>query len=168
MKKTKDNFVNAAIPFRQAPAARRGSIIWLLIIPLCLLIFASNKVQANEDQKQEINKIVKGKRTPFSFTLPGDSHNYTEILKPPMTVHMRSGLVQLAPDQDVGVHSTRQNEEMLVILEGEGEVDIEGRSPLVIKGGQVVYVPCQTVHNVRNTGSIPLKYIFIVSKVLDE
>jgi mannose-6-phosphate isomerase-like protein (cupin superfamily) len=90
-----------------------------------------------------------------------------ELLKPPRTITMRSGLVRLNPGEDVGLHSTNKNEEMLVILEGQGEVELEGHTPLKISGGQVAYVPPETRHNVHNTGSVPLKYIFIVSRAIE-
>ena len=111
-------------------------------------------------------KAAVDNRTPFSFTHPKHGNKYTEILKPLRTVTMRSGLIQLKSGEDVGLHSTKQNEEMLVILEGQGQLKLEGRPPLKISGGQVAYVPPETRHNVRNTGSVPLKYIFIVSRAI--
>jgi mannose-6-phosphate isomerase-like protein (cupin superfamily) len=80
---------------------------------------------------------------------------------------MRSGLIQLTPGEDVGLHSTKQDEEMLIILEGQGQVEIEGRVKLKISGGQVAYVPPMTKHNVRNRGTAPLKYIFIVAGAIN-
>lgn len=139
-----------------------------IILSGCLLLFPLQKAQAHEAQKPETNTITKGSLTPVSLILPTETKKYTEILKPPVTVHMRSGLVQLLPGEDVGLHSTKQNEEMLVILEGQGEVEMEGYSTLAVKGGQTAYVPPETRHNVRNTGSVPLKYIFIVSKATNE
>src|SRR4030066_1789180 len=99
-------------------------------------------------------KAAVDNRTPFSFTHPKDVNKYTEILKPPRTVTMRSGLIQLKPGEDVGLHSTKQNEEMLVILEGQGQLKLEGRRPpLKISGGQGAYVPPETRHNMANTGA---------------
>ncbi len=103
--------------------------------------------------------------------LSNNLNKYTELLKPPQTITMSSGLVRLNPGEDVGLQSTKQNEEMLVILEVQGEVqgkvELKGHAPLKISGGQVAYVPPMTKHNVHNKGTIPLKYIFIVSKAIN-
>jgi mannose-6-phosphate isomerase-like protein (cupin superfamily) len=157
--------------FEYKPSLKQNLIKWtiflvfMLMIPCCLWMGLINDAKAHDDQKPNA-VATKEKHSPFSFTLPSGKDKYTEIMKPPVTVHMRSGLVKLAPAQDVGLHSTRQNEEMLVILEGQGKVEMEGYATLNIKGGQTAYVPPQTQHNVRNTGSVTLKYIFIVSKAI--
>jgi Mannose-6-phosphate isomerase len=121
------------------------------------------KYPAHDGQEPQQAKAVADSRIPFSIMLPNNLNKYTEFLKPPRTITMHSGLVRLNPGQDVGLHSTKQNEEMLVILDGQGEVELEGQALLKISDGQVTYVPPETRHNVRNTGSVPLKYVFIVS-----
>jgi quercetin dioxygenase-like cupin family protein len=77
---------------------------------------------------------------------------------------MRSGLVTLAPGKDVGTHSTEDYEEMIIILEGQGELEAEGAGRRAIGAGQVAYNPPDTRHNVINTGDGPLRYIYVVSK----
>ncbi|HOX95036.1 MAG TPA: cupin domain-containing protein [Syntrophales bacterium] len=121
---------------------------------------------AHEEQKPV---TVEKERTkgPFVFVLPADGGPYAEIMKPPRTVTMRSGLVTLAPGKDVGLHSTENNEEMLVILEGHGEVELEGFGRMAIAAGRTAYVPPKTRHNILNKGSGPLKYVFIVSKAIE-
>ncbi len=90
-----------------------------------------------------------------------------EIVKPSQAINMRSGMVRLEPGHDVGQHSTKENEEMLVILEGQGTVELESFGHMKIAAGQIAYVPPRTRHNVFNTGQDPLKYIFIVSKAFE-
>jgi mannose-6-phosphate isomerase-like protein (cupin superfamily) len=82
---------------------------------------------------------------------------------PPETRGMRSGRILLAPGEEVGRHSTRGHEEALVILEGAGRLEIDGRESLPLAAGQVAYVPPETFHNVRADGPGPLRYIFIVA-----
>ena len=136
----------------------------LVIIMLAVFtVFSPNVCPAHEEKDSQQTEAVVDNLTSFSFTHPKDGNKYTEILKPPRTVTMRSGLIQLKPGEDVGQHSTKNNEEMLVILEGQGQVELEGQAPLKISGGGVAYVPPETRHNVRNTGPAPLKYIFIVA-----
>jgi mannose-6-phosphate isomerase-like protein (cupin superfamily) len=122
---------------------------------------------AHEEQKPgAVNPKTETSR-PFMFILPADGGPYAEIMKPPRTVTMRSGLVTLASGKDVGLHSTEKNEEMLVILEGQGEVELEGFGRLKIAAGRTVYVPPKTRHNVFNTGTTALRYIFVVSKAVE-
>ena len=53
------------------------------------------------------------------------------------------------------VHGHRDIEEMLLILEGEGEAWVDGETALFQKG-DVVLFPANSKHMVRNTGSGPL------------
>jgi mannose-6-phosphate isomerase-like protein (cupin superfamily) len=105
-------------------------------------------------------------KQPFVLTLPKNGSGYSSIVKPPRTSSLRSGLVSLEPGRDVGLHSTEGNEEMLVVLEGDGVLECEGCSRLGMAGGQIAYVPPETRHNVFNTGTSPLRYIYIVSRAL--
>jgi len=76
---------------------------------------------------------------------------------------MRSGLVVLAPGKSVGKHSTEQNEELLVVFEGQGEMTFKDGSKLPVKANSAIYCPPQTEHNVTNTGSGNLRYVYVVS-----
>jgi len=90
--------------------------------------------------------------------------SYRPILEgPPGTFGMRSGRVDLGPGEGVGAHSTGDHEETLVVVEGAGEVALEGRSPMPIRAGQSVYIPPRTVHQVRCTGPGRLRYVFVVA-----
>ena len=122
---------------------------------------------AHEEQKPRTANTATGISGPFLFVLPAEAPPYTMIMSPPRTVTMRSGLVNLAPGRDVGLHSTEKNEEMLVILEGQGEVELEGFGRMLIAAGRTAYVPPRTRHNVFNTGAGPLKYIFVVSRAVE-
>ena len=54
---------------------------------------------------------------------------------------------------------------MLIILEGRGELLINGREKLNFEKDTALYIPPNTVHDVRNTGRDPLKYVFIASQI---
>jgi mannose-6-phosphate isomerase-like protein (cupin superfamily) len=77
---------------------------------------------------------------------------------------MRSGVVTLAPGKSVGKHSTKDNEEMVVVLEGEGTLAFADGKVLALKAGFAVYGPPQMEHDVTNTGQGTLRYIFIVAR----
>lgn len=102
----------------------------------------------------------------FVLTLPGPEVPYCPILSPPVSVTMRSGLVTLQSGGNAGEHSTKDHEEMLVILEGTGEVEAEGYGRRPVKGGQVVFIPPRTTHDVYNTDSAPLRYVYIVARAV--
>jgi len=90
--------------------------------------------------------------------------DYLQLLGgPPESVTMRSGLVVLAPQHSVGKHSTHQNEEILVVLEGKGEMIFKDKSTLPVEANHAVYCPPQTEHDVKNTGSGVLRYVYVVA-----
>jgi len=90
--------------------------------------------------------------------------DYLQVLGgPPETVTMKSGLVQLAHGRSVGKHSTGQHEEILVVLSGIGEMTFADGSRLPVEGGHALYCPPETEHNVTNTGSDELRYVYVVA-----
>ena len=68
----------------------------------------------------------------FSDHLDMGGTDYQPILKgPPDSATMRSGLVVLFPGDDVGEHSTENCEEIVIVLEGQGEgIEITEYFPL--------------------------------------
>lgn len=94
-----------------------------------------------------------------------DGQKYLQLLSgPPESITMRSGKVVLQPGKTVGKHSTEGNEELLVLLAGEGLFLLSNGDKLEISAGKVLYCPPDTEHDVKNTGSIPLEYIYVVAK----
>jgi len=86
----------------------------------------------------------------------------------PQTCGMRSGRVYLAPGKSCGRHSTKDREELLVFLSGRGELLIGEDDRYEVGQGKVTYIPPQTAHDVSNTDSEPLVYIYCVAPVADE
>jgi mannose-6-phosphate isomerase-like protein (cupin superfamily) len=82
---------------------------------------------------------------------------------PPESITMKSGLVVLAPNKSVGKHSTGQHEELLVVLEGQGEMSFKDGSKLEVKANHALYCPPETEHNVTNTGRSVLRYVYVVA-----
>jgi mannose-6-phosphate isomerase-like protein (cupin superfamily) len=91
--------------------------------------------------------------------------DYLPVLSgPPETATMRSGLVVLAPGKAVGKHSTGRHEEILVVLEGAGEMQITGEASLPVVAGTAVYCPPRREHDVLNTGKTELRYVYVVAR----
>ena len=82
----------------------------------------------------------------------------------PTTHGMKSGRVYLEPGVDCGVHSTEDKEEQLLFLSGNGTAKI-GNEELSVGAGRICYIPPHTEHNIINTGTEPLVYIFCVAPV---
>ncbi len=101
-------------------------------------------------------------KKPFVIEL-NNAAEYQRLLPgAPATYGMKSGRVYLKPGAECGQHSTKVNEEQLVFLEGVGTATIAGETMQVGKG-MIVYIPPETVHNIKNTGGEPLVYIFCVA-----
>ena len=83
----------------------------------------------------------------------------------PQTAGMRSGFVRLKPGESVGRHTTGQNEEALVVLRGRGEARIKGQPGRAFAAPTLVYIPPATRHNVANTGTELLEYVYVVAPV---
>ena len=77
---------------------------------------------------------------------------------------MRSGAVFLKPGQTVGKHNTEDNEELLIVLEGEGSLILSENRQQEMQVDTVQYIPPDTEHNVINTGSSILRYIYVTAK----
>ncbi len=93
----------------------------------------------------------------------GGARDTLLLAGPPETVTMKSGLVILQPGQSVGKHSTGSHEELLVILEGRATMRFTDGTRLEVDPDHILYCPPQTEHDVTNTGSGLLRYVYIVA-----
>ena len=59
--------------------------------------------------------------------------------------------VELAPGVAFGKH-THPGEEIIYMLEGSLEYEVEGRPPITLRAGDVLFIPARTIHAARNTG----------------
>jgi len=94
------------------------------------------------------------KSTAYQHVLGGSGESST----------MRSGLVTLAPGKSVGKHNTEKYEEMVVVLQGTGTMKITGADSLKLQAWSAAYCPSHTEHDVWNTGTDTLRYIYIVAE----
>ena len=61
--------------------------------------------------------------------------------------------VDLAPGVAFGKH-THPGEEIIYVLEGSLEYQVEGKPPVTLRAGDVLFIPAGTVHSARNVGSV--------------
>jgi mannose-6-phosphate isomerase-like protein (cupin superfamily) len=86
------------------------------------------------------------------------------IKGPPESITMRSGLVVLQPGESVGKHNTGVYEEIVVALEGEGEMLFGDGGTMRLSTNIVAYCPPHTEHDVRNCSGTVMRYIYIVAR----
>lgn len=60
--------------------------------------------------------------------------------------------VDLAPGVAFGRH-THPGEEIIYVLAGAIVYDVEGKPPVTLKAGDVLFIPAGTVHAARNVGN---------------
>ena len=100
---------------------------------------------------------------PFVVAL-NTRNEYQRLVEPcQQSCGMKSGRVYLEPGQACGQHSTEDREEVLVFLAGRGELQIGQDQSFRVGQGEIAYIPPWTLHNVVNSGTVPLVYIFCVA-----
>ena len=60
--------------------------------------------------------------------------------------------VELAPGVASPKH-THPGEEIIYVLEGSLEYEVEGKPPVTLKAGDVLFIPAGTIHAAKNVGS---------------
>ena len=61
--------------------------------------------------------------------------------------------VELDPGVAFGNH-WHPGEEIVYVLEGSLEYQVEGKPPVTLKAGEVLFIPARTIHAARNVGSV--------------
>lgn len=64
--------------------------------------------------------------------------------------------VQVRIDFDPGsvaAKHTHPGEEIIYVLEGSLEYEVEGKSPMTLKAGDVLFIPAGTIHSAKNVGN---------------
>jgi mannose-6-phosphate isomerase-like protein (cupin superfamily) len=133
----------------------QGGIMRPRLLTLCaLFVFLAMPLSSQERSYQ-----------PLSFKLECSGNDCPLLSGSPQTTGMRCGFVRLKPGESVDAHSTGENEEALVVLRGEGMVDVKGRAPVPVSSRMLVYIPPRSRHNVTNTGTEVLEYVYVVAPV---
>jgi quercetin dioxygenase-like cupin family protein len=73
--------------------------------------------------------------------------------------------VDLAPQASAGRH-THPGDEISYVMEGEGEILMEGQPARKVKAGDGFVIPAGVRHDAHNTGAVPLKLVgvYVVEK----
>lgn len=101
----------------------------------------------------------------FKKLKPDAKEKYMRLFskKDGSAISLRSGCVVLRPGENVGEHSTDEQEEILIILEGKGKLLLSKSVEIEFEKNSAAYIPPRTVHDVKNTGTVNLKYVFVTA-----
>ncbi|MCX5699893.1 MAG: cupin domain-containing protein [Candidatus Omnitrophica bacterium] len=78
---------------------------------------------------------------------------------------LRAGLVTLKPKEFIGEHKTENKEEALIILKGSATVYYGRGKRIKASQNSLVFIPPETLHNVKNSGRKILQYVYITAQV---
>lgn len=109
-------------------------------------------------------KITEDKVIPKSIKFDA-KEKYTRLFstKSGNALSLCSGHVVLKEGENIGEHNTGDSEEILIILEGKGELCINKSERLEFERDTALYIPPNTIHDVKNIGKGLLKYVFVTS-----
>src|SRR5262245_62553317 len=82
--------------------------------------------------------------------------NRTDLQRHDMSIPGREAIqvrVEIAPGVAFPKH-THPGEEIIYVLEGSLEYEVEGKPPVTLKAGGVLFIPAETIHAARNVGSV--------------
>lgn len=101
-----------------------------------------------------------------SAQLPGIKRN--ELQRHDLSVPGREAIqmrIDFEPGASVGKH-THPGEEIIYILEGSLEYRVDGKPPVTLKAGDVLFIPAGTIHAAKNPGTGVAKELatYIVEK----
>ncbi|MDD5560683.1 MAG: cupin domain-containing protein [Candidatus Omnitrophica bacterium] len=78
---------------------------------------------------------------------------------------LRAGLVTLKPKEFIGEHKTDRKEEAIIILKGSAVVYCGKNKKIRVSQNAFIYIPPETMHNVENTGSDILQYVYVTANI---
>lgn len=73
--------------------------------------------------------------------------------------------VEIQPGARAGRH-THPGDEISYVLEGQGEILLDGQPPKVVKAGESFVIPAGTIHDAHNSGQAIMKLVgvYVVEK----
>lgn len=86
-------------------------------------------------------------------------------VKPTSSDSLASGFVIIIK-KEVKLHKHLNHSEHVIVLDGEGKMQV-GPNEYLIKKGDIVFIPKNTAHKVITTSKIPLKVVSIQSPHFD-
>jgi mannose-6-phosphate isomerase-like protein (cupin superfamily) len=88
------------------------------------------------------------------------TQNLVGGMSPIQATNFAMGNVTLEPNGGQVPWHNQEQEEIYFIVEGEGEMCL-GEERCMIKAGQAAYIPSGVFHQLTNTGSTPMRMIYV-------
>ncbi len=102
---------------------------------------------------------------PLLVKLEGEQRFLRLLPGEPVTAGIKSGYTILKPGESVGEHKTEAKEEAIIVLEGECQVFCGGKLFFIARKDNLVYIPPETNHDIKNNGDKILKYVYLSAPV---
>lgn len=102
---------------------------------------------------------------PILVNIDGDQRYKRLLSGVPSTKGIKSGYVILKSGESVGEHKTDNREEVIIILEGQADIYCEGKCIFPAQKDNLIYIPPETNHDIKNTGKNNLRYIYVVASI---
>jgi len=78
---------------------------------------------------------------------------------------LKAGLVTLKSKESIGEHKTENKEEVLIILKGSATIYYSQGKRIKAPKNSFVFIPPETQHNIKNSGSKILQYIYVTTQI---
>lgn len=76
------------------------------------------------------------------------------------STHMIMGTATVPVGGSVERHAHDFSEECFFVLEGKGQINVEGVGVVPFEAGEAVLTPQGTVHSIENTGDVEIRVVF--------
>ena len=107
----------------------------------------------------------KGKRSRDSLRVV--SYRREGPLGPRRAGGLRAGAVRLGPGEVMDWHSTRDRQELVIMLSGNARVDTRRSARrarrLTLRAGQCAFLPSRTLHRVVNASKADVRYLYVAA-----
>jgi quercetin dioxygenase-like cupin family protein len=93
---------------------------------------------------------------PYAAQAQSSGIKRTDLQRQDLSVPGREAVqvrVDIAPGVAFPKH-THPGEEIIYVIEGSLEYEIEGKPPVTLKAGDVLFIPAGAIHSARNPGSV--------------
>lgn len=80
--------------------------------------------------------------------------------------HASINFAQLVPGNDIASHYHASHDELVYIVEGEAKMAVNGRE-IIVKSGDMLYIPAHTMHSIQAIGNENLQIISIFAPPFD-
>ena len=133
-------------------------IVVISLLTVCQAVWAHQPVE-KETLSSEVQVLIEGlkKDDKYQPLLEGNKNS----------VKMEAGRVTKLCGEKGSLHSTKNYEEILMVLEGKGVINIGGKE-YSVKAGEIIYIPPHHEHQVRNDKSQKFEYIYVAAPAVDK